>query len=125
MRRATIVGVVRLAHGVVAGRGRKVWAPGPRGVPIDAEKRELEPGAAVAVGPDTADDETVRASVAELTRFVALGGLVAAGAGVDLGNGFRSARLDGGRGRPPGRGAGGVAGAGRARARPASATGPA
>jgi len=64
-------------------------------VPIDAEKRELEPGAAVAVGPDAADDETVRVSVVELARFVALGGLPAAGAGVDLGNGFRSARLDG------------------------------
>jgi hypothetical protein len=91
-------GVVRLAHGVVVGRGRKVWASGHRGVPVDAELRELEPGTAVAVGPDAADDETVRASVAELARFVALGGLVAAGAGVDLGHGFRSGRLDGGRG---------------------------
>jgi hypothetical protein len=87
--------VIRLAHGVVVGRGLKVWAPGPRGVPVDAEQRELEAGAAVAVGPDTADDQTVRACVEELARFVALGGLVAAGAGVDLGNGFRTARLDG------------------------------
>jgi hypothetical protein len=87
--------VIRLAHGVVAGRGLRVWASGLRGAPVDAEQRELEPGAAVAVGPDTADDQAVRACVQELHRFVALGGLVAAGAGVDLGNGFRSARLDG------------------------------
>jgi hypothetical protein len=55
-------------------------------------------GAAVALGPEGADDDQVRSAVAELTRLVIDGGVVAAGAGVELGPGFRSARLAGARG---------------------------
>ncbi|WP_419993609.1 hypothetical protein [Streptomyces boninensis] len=55
-------------------------------------------GAAVALGPDGADDVRARRAVVELGRLVAAGGVVAAAAGVDLGDGFRSARLEGGRG---------------------------
>ncbi|WP_433334447.1 hypothetical protein [Spirillospora sp. CA-294931] len=42
--------------------------------------------------------DEVRSAVAELRRLVGDGGVVAAGAGVELGGGFRSARLDGARG---------------------------
>jgi hypothetical protein len=48
--------------------------------------------------PGSAAPEQVRHAVDELTRLVQAGGAVAAGAGVDLGPGFRSARLAGARG---------------------------
>lgn len=90
---------VRLAGGVVAGRGLRVWAPGPAGVPVDAaDPPHLPPGAAVALGPEDAGEADVRLAVAELAALVSVGGLVAAGAGVDLGADFRSARLEGARG---------------------------
>ena len=52
-------------------------------------------GQAVALGPDGATEEQARHALAELNRLVQAGGVVAAGAGVDLGSGFRSARLAG------------------------------
>ncbi|MFC4055296.1 hypothetical protein ACFOY4_36885 [Actinomadura syzygii] len=88
---------IRLAGGVVAS-GRAAWAARPAGparLPDGAGER---PGEPVALGPDGAGDADVRHAVTELTRLVADGGAVAAGAGVDLGAGFRSARLDGARG---------------------------
>ncbi|MFG2088459.1 hypothetical protein [Spirillospora sp. NPDC048824] len=88
---------IRLAWGVVAS-GLCAWAarpPGPARLPDEADAR---PGEAVALGPEEASGEDVAHAVAELGRLVGAGGVVAAGAGVDLGAGFRSARLDGARG---------------------------
>jgi hypothetical protein len=62
------------------------------------DESEAGPGAAVALGPVGATAEQVGEAVAELDRLVAAGGVAAAGAGVDLGAGFRSARLAGARG---------------------------
>lgn len=56
------------------------------------------PGAPVVVGPADAPQAEVDAALAALAHLVAAGGPLAAGADVDLGNGFRSGRLDGGRG---------------------------
>ncbi|AGZ42106.1 hypothetical protein [Actinoplanes friuliensis] len=53
----------------------------------------LLPGTPVAVGPA---DEGPANALARLHALVAAGGVIAAGAGVDLGDGFRSARIDGG-----------------------------
>ena len=86
---------IRLAGGVVAS-GLRAWLPGPAGSATPAG--ESSAGAAVALGPAGADDEQARSAVAELSRLVKAGGVVAAGAGVDLGAGFRSARLAGARG---------------------------
>lgn len=55
-------------------------------------------GAPVALGPDDARADQVAHAVTELTGLVAAGGAAAAGAGVYLGSGFRSARLAGARG---------------------------
>jgi len=90
--------MIRLAHGVTAGRGHGVWAPGHDGMPLPALEAALEPGAAVAVGPDAAAPEAVERAVRELAAVVAAGGVAAAGAGIDLSAGFRSARLAGARG---------------------------
>jgi hypothetical protein len=83
--------VIRLAGGVVAGRGLRVWAPGP----VDAAVAPLPAGAPVAIGPADASRDHRRKALAELADLVAAAGEMAAGAGVDLGNGFRSARLAG------------------------------
>ncbi|WUI02698.1 hypothetical protein OHR68_13110 [Spirillospora sp. NBC_00431] len=88
---------IRLAGGVVAS-GLCAWTARPAGpvrLPGGADGR---PGEAVALGPDGAPAEDVERALAELARLVAAGGVAAAGAGVDLGGGFRSARLDGARG---------------------------
>ncbi|KAB2347513.1 hypothetical protein [Actinomadura rudentiformis] len=89
---------LRLAGGVVAGAGLGAWVPRPSGparIPADAE---APPGAAIALGPADAPVEAVRHAAAGLAELVRAGGTVAAGAGVDLGGGFRSACLDGARG---------------------------
>ncbi|TMQ99110.1 hypothetical protein ETD83_18610 [Actinomadura soli] len=91
---------IRLAGGVVAS-GLCAWAARPAGpvrLPGDTDASAARPGEAVALGPDGADGEDVERAVTELARLVRAGGVVAAGAGVDLGGGFRSARLDGARG---------------------------
>ncbi|MDL4817801.1 hypothetical protein [Actinomadura opuntiae] len=89
---------IRLAGGVVAS-DMGAWTAGPSGAPVRVDDASgARPGAAVALGPAGAPGEDVRRAVAELSALVAAGGTVAAGAGVDLGNGFRSARLDGARG---------------------------
>ncbi|WP_157246347.1 hypothetical protein [Nonomuraea typhae] len=70
-----------LAFGVVTHPGRQARVLG-----------DALPGAPVAVGPGACD---AGPALAELRRLVAAGGEAAAGAGVDLGAGFRSARLAG------------------------------
>ena len=88
---------VRLSGGVVAS-GRCAWIPGRAGPVKVVDEPALPLGAPVALGPEDAREEQVRDAVRELTRLVAAGGAVAAGAGVVLGSGFRSARLAGARG---------------------------
>jgi hypothetical protein len=90
--------MVRLAYGVVAGRDLGVWAPGPDGVPVDAARSGLDPGTAIVVGPRDSSDRTVAAALSDLGDLVAAGGVLAAGAGVDLGSGVRTARLAGAEG---------------------------
>ncbi|MBO2445696.1 hypothetical protein J4573_01195 [Actinomadura barringtoniae] len=80
---------LRLAGGVVMGAGLDAWLP---------RQTQPEPGAAVALGPAGAPEADVRQALAQLAGLVRDGGVVAAGAGVDLGAGFRSARLEGARG---------------------------
>ncbi|MEO3851186.1 hypothetical protein ABGB09_26785 [Streptomyces sp. B8F3] len=87
----------RLADGVVT-TGQAAWAA-RSGVPVRlAEQADVPAGTPVALGPPEAGEEPAGAAVAALERLVAAGGAVAAGAGVDLGGGFRSARLAGARG---------------------------
>jgi hypothetical protein len=86
---------VRLTGGVVTARGLRGWAPGGSGTPVDAEDADLLPGTAVVIGPEDAGRGAVEAALAELAALVAAGGVEAAGAGVELGGGFRSARLAG------------------------------
>ncbi|WP_407562960.1 hypothetical protein [Streptomyces sp. 184] len=87
----------RLADGVVT-TGQAVWTA-RSGVPARlAAQADAPAGAPVALGPPEAGEEPAGAALAGLDRLVAAGGAVAAGAGVDLGGGFRSARLAGARG---------------------------
>ncbi|MFV2212521.1 hypothetical protein ACFHW2_20145 [Actinomadura sp. LOL_016] len=90
---------IRLAGGVVAAE-RCAWTPGASGPErVDgADQPGAPPGAPVALGPEDAGEDDVRCAVAALRLLVADGGAVAAGAGVDLGRGFRSALLAGARG---------------------------
>ncbi|MEO3825597.1 hypothetical protein [Actinomadura sp. B10D3] len=88
---------IRLSGGVVAS-GRHAWIAGPSGPRRLPDGSDARPGAPVALGPEEASEEDAAHAVRELTLLVADGGAVAAGAGVDLGAGFRSARLDGARG---------------------------
>lgn len=85
---------VRLAWGVVAERDRKAWVA-ESGEPIDPRAQDLSEGAAVVLGPRDSEFPHIDAARAELNRLVAAGGVVIAGAGIDLGNGFISARLAG------------------------------
>ncbi|MFC5753099.1 hypothetical protein [Actinomadura rugatobispora] len=90
---------LRLAYGVVAEPGTAAWLPRPRTEPVRlAGEGDAPPGAAVALGPAGAGGAEAGAAVAELGVLVRDGGIAAAGAGVDLGGGFRSARLAGARG---------------------------
>ena len=88
---------IRLSDGVVT-PGLSVWVPGRSGPVQLVDEPAMPLGEAVALGPDGASEEQVRRAVDELTRLVQAGGAVAASAGVDLGSGFRSARLAGARG---------------------------
>ena len=88
---------IRLSGGVVA-TGQRAWTAGRAG-PVEVVSTPApELGAPVALGPSDADADAVSRAVRELTRLVVDGGTSAAGAGVDLGSGFRSARLAGARG---------------------------
>jgi hypothetical protein len=79
----------RLAGNVTAGRDSQLVILGDPAVATPPA------GAAVAVGPSSGDPSTAVAALRELVRA---GGVVAAGGNVDLGDGFRSARLAGGTG---------------------------
>lgn len=85
---------IQLAFGVKTGPGVSCWlpAPGGRAVPAADRAGAHAPGAAVAVGPD--DPDAARAAVGRLALLTG----TAAGAGVDLGGGFTSARLAGAQG---------------------------
>src|SRR5689334_15357821 len=88
---------VQLAFGVTTGSVSRCWSAGPGGavVPVDDHGRVHPPGSPVAVGPAGAGPDVVQAAVDGLAALVAGGTEVAAGAGVDLGGGFSSARLAG------------------------------
>ncbi|WP_367130344.1 hypothetical protein [Saccharothrix sp. HUAS TT1] len=90
---------IQLAFGVTAGPGSRCRLPaaGGRAVPVDDRPGTHPPGAPVAVGPAGADPEAVRRATGQLARLV-LGGPEPAAAGVDLGDGFTSARLAGAHG---------------------------
>ncbi|MEV8444213.1 hypothetical protein AB0425_43160 [Actinosynnema sp. NPDC051121] len=92
---------IRLAFGMTAGPGLRCWLPasGDRGAPRPAGERVggNPAGSPVAVGPVDAAPEVVREATARLALLVR-DGSEAAGAGVDLGGGFTSARLAGAHG---------------------------
>ncbi len=90
--------MIRLAYGVAVGRGLGVWAPGPDGAALDAAHASPPAGAPVVVGPRRSDAADVAAALEGLTELVDRGGDIVAGAGVDLGGGFRTGRLEGGAG---------------------------
>ncbi|MEV6103590.1 hypothetical protein AB0M28_02605 [Streptomyces sp. NPDC051940] len=88
---------IELAGGVTVA-GRRAWAAGAAGPVALGEGQGADPGTPVALGPAEAGGADARAAVTALRRLTAAGGDLAAGAGVDLGAGFRSARLAGARG---------------------------
>ncbi|MEU8123711.1 hypothetical protein AB0C21_33800 [Spirillospora sp. NPDC049024] len=88
---------IRLSGGVVAS-GRHAWIARPAGPVRLLDGADARPGTPVALGPEDAPAEDVADAVRSLSLLVADGGAAAAGAGVDLGGGFRSARLEGARG---------------------------
>jgi len=90
--------MIRLAYGVVAGRGLGVWAPGPDGAARDAAEGDLPAGTPVVVGRRGAERADVVAALTALRELVSRGGELLAGADVDLGGGFRTGRLAGGAG---------------------------
>ncbi len=81
---------IQLAFGVTAGPGLRCWPPPSGGTAV--------PGAPVALGPADAGPAVVREATRQLALLVAGGTETAAGAGVDLGGGFTSARLAGAHG---------------------------
>ncbi|WP_143046974.1 hypothetical protein [Amycolatopsis xylanica] len=91
---------IRLAFGVTAGPGSSCWLPTPGGrtTPRQADARADAPGSPVAVGPPGAEPEVLRDAARRLDLLVRNGSETAAGAGVDLGGGFTSARLAGAQG---------------------------
>ncbi|MER7277703.1 hypothetical protein ABT369_25010 [Dactylosporangium sp. NPDC000244] len=74
--------------------GGVVPAPHERVLPPGADR----PGQPVAVGPAEAGEAPAAAALERLRALVDRAGVVAADAGVDLGGGFRSARIEGGAG---------------------------
>src|SRR5688572_9431241 len=89
---------VRLANGVLAAANEEAWLAWPSGQPVAGAPRggpPPPPGAAVALGPRTSRPGAVIAALVALDDLLRDAGPAACGAGVDLGNGFRSGRLDG------------------------------
>ncbi|WP_157984819.1 hypothetical protein [Lentzea terrae] len=84
---------IQLAFGVTAGPGVSCWLPvsGGGAMPVSDRAGAHPAGAPVAVGPVDADPAEAIRQLASLTD-------TAAGAGVDLGGGFTSARLAGAHG---------------------------
>ncbi|QOW36048.1 hypothetical protein [Nocardia seriolae] len=82
---------VRLAFGIGAGRDRRAWL-----VETGEEIAHDGPaGAAVVLRERDSDAARVAIACADLAGLMELGGPVIAGAGIDLGDGFTSARLAG------------------------------
>ncbi|MTE15818.1 hypothetical protein [Nocardia aurantiaca] len=82
---------VLLAFGMVADRNRRAWLV-ETGEEIDHDGPE---GAAVVLGDKDSDPARVAIACADLAGLIEIGGTVIAGAGIDLGEGFVSARLAG------------------------------
>ncbi|MVU81006.1 hypothetical protein GPX89_27625 [Nocardia sp. ET3-3] len=82
---------VRLAFGMVAERDRRAWLV-ETGEEIDHDAPE---GAAVVLGHRDSDPARIAIACADLAGLLELGGVVIAGAGIDVGDGFASARLAG------------------------------
>ncbi|MFI9504431.1 hypothetical protein [Nocardia sp. NPDC052566] len=83
---------IRLAWGVIAERDRKAWLA-DTGAPVDPRAHDLSEGAAIVLGPEDAAADRVAVAREQLAQLIKAGGVVVAGAGVDLGDGFVSARL--------------------------------
>lgn len=88
-----LYGVIQLAGDVVLSADLAAWDAAGR-----PATHELPTGAWVAIGPADANGADIAQGCAELERLVTDGGPIVAGAGIDLGGGFRSARLAGARG---------------------------
>jgi hypothetical protein len=88
---------VLLAFGVTTGPGSRCWSSAPGGsvAPVDGRAGALPPGAPVVVGPAGAGPDAAGDAVGQLVALVAGATGVAAGAGVEVGPGFTSARLAG------------------------------
>ncbi|HEX8628393.1 MAG TPA: hypothetical protein VF755_09515 [Catenuloplanes sp.] len=89
---------LRLSGGVLPGPDRRIWILGPAGLPVEAARADPPPGTPVVVGPRSADADAAGQALRELSRLVGAGGTVVADVGADLGDGFRSARTQGGAG---------------------------
>lgn len=85
---------VLLAWGVVAERDLRAWLV-DSGELVDSREHEPPEGAAVVLGDKDSDPDEVASAREALAELIAAGGVVVAGAGIDLGDGFVSARLAG------------------------------
>jgi hypothetical protein len=85
---------IRCSGGIVLAEGRRAWLVEGSGEEVRDWRRFA--AAPVVVGPSDASARDVERARREARRLVAAGGALVAAAGVDLGDGFRSARLDGG-----------------------------
>lgn len=89
---------VRLANGVLTAMSEEAWLAWPCGQPVaGAPRGSAKPpsGAPVVLGPRTSRPGAVVTALVALDELLREAGLAACGAGVDLGNGFRSGRLAG------------------------------
>jgi hypothetical protein len=81
-----------LSSGVVVEDAERAW---PCSEDDSVELGQARPGMPVVVGPREAPARAIERARSEARRLVAVGGAIAAAAGVDLGGGFRSGRLAG------------------------------
>ncbi|MFF2549584.1 hypothetical protein ACFVUS_01240 [Nocardia sp. NPDC058058] len=85
---------VRLAWGVIADRDRGAWMV-DTGERVEDHGQEALAGAAVVLGDKNSPAAAVLAARESLAELIGTGGITVAGAGIDLGAGFVSARLAG------------------------------
>ena len=85
---------IRLSGGIVLGGDQRVWLADRPGHEVDGSRPY--PGAPVVVGPADARRADVDRARREAQHLLADGGALVAAAGVDVGGGFRTARLEGG-----------------------------
>lgn len=85
---------IRCSGGIVLDRGQRAWLVEGSGEEVRDWRRFA--AAPVVVGPPDPPARDVERARREARRLVVAGGPLVAAAGVDLGGGFRSARLDGG-----------------------------